>query len=299
MFAPIVIFAYNRPGHTAKLIKSLLLNNESEGSDLYVFCDGAKNPCDENVKQVRDLVNQISGFKSITKVFRDTNIGLANNIIQGVSEVFEKHDKVIVLEDDLIATPHFLRYINQALDFYDDKDIFSIAGYTPNVEIPDNYAFTTYPILRNCSWGWATWRRRWQSVDWDVEDFKDFISDKEQKRRFSESGSDLVPMLLKQQTGIINSWSIRFCYSAFKQNLPTIYPTQSFIINDGADGSGTNVNSTKKYDTTIFDGQSELNFCTSTIPEKEILKSFKKTYDCSIQRQIINYFKIQKYLRHK
>lgn len=291
MTAPIIIFCYNRATHLRRLVNSLLLNKEAADSYLYVYADGAKNPNDAKVEDVQDFLGEISGFKSVTITRRSENIGLANNIIKGVSEVLEKHDSAIVLEDDLIATPHLLRYMNQALDFYKDSQVWSIAGYTPNVELPESYNFDTYATMRNCSWGWATWRNRWQMVDWDVKDFKDFIGSRQKRKSFDESGSDLSAMLLRQQTGEIGSWSIRFCYSGFKHQMPTIYPTRSFIINGGADGSGSNVGTTSRYDTNIFEELKEIRLNNDLSVNPLILKSFRKTYNCSPIRRVINWWK--------
>ena len=298
MFSPVVIFAYNRKEHLEKLIKSLLLNKEASRTDLIIFCDGKKNDSQSaKTEEVKNFVNHINGFKSVKKIFREKNIGLANNIISGLNEVFSEYDRAIVLEDDLIVAPGFLDYMNKALDFYADKKVFSIAGYTPNIQLPENYEFTTYPIMRNCSWGWATWKDRWQKVDFSVSDFSTFIADKKQRKKFNEAGSDLWAMLLKQQLGEINSWSIRFCYSGFKADMPTMYPTKSFVINNGADGSGTHVGQTSKYDTEISFEKDDFNFCPSTKIDKKILKNFKTVYDCSLFRQLINYCKLKQYLK--
>jgi len=296
MNAPIIIFAYNRAAHLRRLVNSLLLNPESANSDLYIYADGPKNPDDAKVLEVRRIIGQISGFHSIKATFRKENIGLAQNIIEGVTEVFTETESAIILEDDLTVTPHFLRYINAALSHYRDANVWSIAGYTPCVELPENYEYTTYPIMRNCSWGWATWRNRWQQVDWQVSDFRDFIADKEQRKAFDQSGSDLTAMLLKQQIGEIGSWSIRFCYSGFRHGMPTIYPTQSFVINGGADGSGSNISATSKYETNIFEELGEINFCNNLTINPIILKSFRKTYNCSIIRRVINWWKREKYI---
>ena len=297
MLAPVVIFAFNRKAHLEKLVKSLLLNREASETLLFVFCDGQKLPKDSKVEETQDFVKEISGFKSVKKVFRKENIGLARNIISGLNEVFSEYDRAIVLEDDLIVAPGFLDYMNKALDFYADKKVFSIAGYTPKIQLPENYAFSTYPVMRNCSWGWATWKDRWQKVDFEVSDFSTFIADKKQREKFNEAGSDLWAMLLKQQKGEINSWSIRFCYSGFKAEMPTMYPTKSFVMNNGADGTGTHVGQTKKYDTEIaFENPADFNFCTDFSVNPEIVKKFKKVYDCSVLRRCINYWKLRRYL---
>lgn len=291
MDTPIIIFAYNRPAHLQRLIDSLHQNPECTDTDLYVYADGAKTDGDANVDAVRDVINKIERFKSVTPIFRDKNIGLANNIIDGVTSTINQHGAAIVLEDDLVVTPHFIKYMQAALNHYKDTNAFSIAGYTPPVDIPNDYQYDTYAMMRNCSWGWATWQDRWNKVDWDVKDFAEFFADDNAVNNFNAAGNDLSTMLLKQQKGQIGSWSIRFCYASFRLQMPTIYPVKSFVINGGADGSGSNVGNTSKYQTITMDTLNEIRFCDDLLPHPEILKSFRKTYDTSLQRRIINWWK--------
>lgn len=291
MDTPIIIFAYNRPAHLQRLIDSLHQNPECIDTDLYVYADGAKNDGDADVEAVKGIINKIEGFRSVTQIFRDKNIGLAANIIDGVTSTINQHGAAIVLEDDLVVTPHFIKYMQAALNHYKDTNAFSIAGYTPPVDIPNDYKYDTYAVMRNCSWGWATWQDRWNRVDWDVKDFANFFADDNAVNDFNKAGNDLSTMLLKQQKGQIGSWSIRFCYASFRLQMPTIYPVKSFVINGGADGSGSNVGNTSKYQTVTMDTLNEIRFCDDLLPHPEILKSFRKTYDTSLQRRIINWWK--------
>ncbi|MBR6179465.1 MAG: glycosyltransferase [Bacteroidales bacterium] len=296
MNPPVIIFAYNRAKHLQRLINSLLQNAESSETNVVIFADGAKNQGDKDVAAVYETIQNITGFKNVKSIFRDSNIGLAKNIISGVSAIFEEYDEAIVLEDDLVVTPYFLRYMKTALDYYKDTNAFSIAGYTPRITLPENYNYDTYPIMRNCSWGWGTWKNRWELVDWQTKDFDSFFADNTAVQKFNLAGNDLSTMLLKQVEGKINSWSIRFCYAGFKAAMPTIYPTRSFVINGGADGSGTNVGSTARYNTDIAEYKSNINFCNTMDCNDTILKSFCKTYNTSTIRSIINWVKRGKWL---
>ena len=291
MNPPVIIFAYNRAKHLKRLINSLLQNAESSETNVVIFADGAKNQGDEKVAEVAETIREISGFKSIRTVFRNTNIGLAKNIINGVSSIFEEFEEAIVLEDDLVVTPYFLRYMKTALDYYKDTNAFSIAGYTPRIALPNGYNYDTYPIMRNCSWGWGTWKNRWELVDWQTKDFDSFFADSNAVKQFNIAGNDLSTMLLKQVEGKINSWSIRFCYAGFKAAMPTIYPTRSYVLNGGADGSGTNVGSTTRYETVTAERKNDINFCNTTDGNDIILKSFSETYNTSTFRSLINWTK--------
>ena len=122
MFAPIVLFVYNRPLHTQQLLDSLANNKEAIECDLYVYCDGPKNLSEEEhykkIKETRNIVNNEKRFKTVTIVEQPKNKGLANSIIDGVTEILKRYETVIVLEDDLIVSPYFLYYMNESLQRY-------------------------------------------------------------------------------------------------------------------------------------------------------------------------------------
>ena len=157
MKTPIILFTYNRPDHTRRTVEALQNNFLARYFDLIIFSDGG-----DGIKEVRRFIDQITGFKSVTIVKRKTNYGLARNVIEGVSDVFKMYKRVIVLEDDLLTSPDFLNFMMDCLDFY--KGVFSISGYAPDIHIPKSYTQDTYLSHRPNSWGWATWRSRWNSV---------------------------------------------------------------------------------------------------------------------------------------
>lgn len=296
--SPIALFVYNRPWHTAQTIGALSKNNFANESELFIFSDGANNEEDAVlVEKTRDILKDSNGFKHVTIINREENIGLAENIISGITEIFKNYETVICLEDDLITSSRFLEFMNESLNFYKDKSVFSISGYTPQISIPTDYEFSTYNIMRNSSWGWATWKEKWLMVDWKVADFKDFVSNKKERKLFEQAGNDTTMMLLKQQQGKIHSWSIRFNYASFKTSEPTVYPTKSLIKNIGVDGSGTNMKKEKKYDTSLSENIDLKTLNPTNNIDNEIQKVFKKFYNTSLYRRVINIIKLRYYLQ--
>jgi len=96
--APIALFVYNRPWHAARAIDALMKNPLSRDSDLFIFSDGARGSADrEAVEQVRRRLRELDGFRCVHWVYRDRNLGLAESIIAGVSEVLASRDRVIVV----------------------------------------------------------------------------------------------------------------------------------------------------------------------------------------------------------
>ena len=242
MYSPIVLFAFNRLESLKRCVESLLQNREAAESDLIVYVDGpraSKEGEAEKVMAVREFVKTIVGFKSVTWHFSDTNMKLGPSIIAGVTEVMNKYGHAIVIEDDLIASKNMLSFVNQALAQYEQvQEVFSVSAYTNIVEIPKGYPYDAYFCPRSSSWGWATWKDRWESVDWELKDWSTVEQNAKAFNRWG--GSDCFGMLKSWKIGRNQSWAIRFCYNQFMQDKLSLFPIVSKIDNEGFDGSGTN-----------------------------------------------------------
>jgi len=289
--APIVLFVYNRPEHTRRTVESLLKNILAGKSALIIFSDGAKNDKDlQKVKAVRDYIKTIKGFDRLEIVLRDKNFGLANSVISGVNEIFKQNDQVIVMEDDLITSPSFLTFMNKALMFYlDNKSIYSISGYPYPIKISNTYKENIFISYRASSWGWGTWKDRWETVDWEIKDFSAFISDKKVQNIFDRGGQDLTPMLKAQMKGKIDSWAIRWSYAHFKNNAYCLYPIVPLCKNIGTDKSGTHSSSSPKLDVELQDSERELVMEHSPELNEEIVKEIQKLFKLTLSRRIINF----------
>lgn len=302
MLAPVLIFVYARPEHTKKTIESLASNYLANATDVYIFSDAPKNEKSiENVKIVRDYIDTIPAknlFKSVKIIKAEINKGLANSIISGVNEIIKLNGQAIVLEDDLITSQDFLSYMNDALKFYEnDKRIWSISGYTFDLEFPDKYQSEVYLSYRGCSWGWATWKDRWDTVDWVVSDYKNFKKDKSLRNKFNRGGRDMSAMLDAQMDGKIDSWAIRWCYSQFKLNMFTIYPRISRVRNIGLDGSGTHSGFSSRYDASLNRNTDKCKFDYPELNDK-IIRAFKDKFGTQFEYFIIwNKLLIKKMLR--
>ena len=242
-YAPIIVFVYNRADHFIETYNALAACKEAKESELFIFSDGAKNDAGkEKVNEVRTAVTAIkdSGdFKSVTVTESPVNKGLALSVISGVTDVINKYGKAIVVEDDCKVSPFFLSFMNKALNYYENnKKIGSIAGYTPMIDLPDDYKNDVFAAYRSCSWTWATWKDRWEGVDWELNNIKDFYKSPDLIRRLNSNGSDRFMRLYRQTKGNGSSWSVRFGAHLVKNNLLTVYPRFSYNSNIGCDESG-------------------------------------------------------------
>lgn len=291
MPAPIALFVYNRPWHTEQTISALLKNKLADASDLFVFSDGPKdNKAKEKVSEVRQYVKSIKGFRSTTVVERDKNLGLARSIINGVTEMLENHDTVIVLEDDLVTSPFFLSYMNQALTLYENTaEVVSIHGYVYPVErvLPDTF------FLRGADcWGWATWKRGWKIFEADGTKLLKELAEQNLNYRFDFDNSFAFTRMLENQVkGKNDSWAIRWNAAAFLQNKLTLYPAVSHVQNIGNDDSGAHSKSWSKesYESVLQD--KEIKLIPIAIEESEIARKafidyFRKTKKPLIKKGI-------------
>ncbi len=253
MYAPIALFTYCRPDHTRQVVESLLLNPEASKSDLTVFLDGPKTPEQSTlVEEVGAYIDQVGGFKSIKVIRRAENYGLARSIIDGVSQLLDQHPHVIVLEDDIVVSPFFLKFMNEALAKYSlDGRVASVHGYLyPTTDpLPETF------FLRGADcWGWATWRRAWNHFNPNGAELLSQLQEQHLVGHFDLNGaygySDMLKAQIAQRN---NSWAIRWHASTYLANMLTLYPGRSLVSNIGHDSTGIHCGATTEFDTTLSD----------------------------------------------
>ena len=265
--APIALFVYNRPDHTRRTISYLQQNLLADESRLYIFCDAAKTDADKpKVEQVRQLVKDVSGFKSVKVILRNHNLGLAESIISGVTQLVYEYGKVIVFEDDLLSSPYTLQYFNDALTKYANQEqVMHIGAYMYNLH--DKKLPETFFYRAATSWGWATWARAWKNFEPDVDKLIAQF-DMLKIARFSIEGKMNFWKQIEQfKAGKNNSWAIRWYASIFLKNGLTLNPSQSLIQNIGHDGTGVHSNKEDMYHVQI--ARKQVTQFPDTIEENE------------------------------
>ena len=236
--APIVLFIYNRPWHTQQTVETLQKNELANESELFIYSDAAKNEqASESVNAVREYIKTINGFKEITIILRDKNWGLADSIIDGVTKIVNEYGRIIVLEDDLVTSPYFLKFMNEGLTMYENEDkVASIHGYIYPI---DNLPNTFFIKGADC-WGWATWKRAWDVFEPNGQKILDELKSRRLEKEADFNNSYSVTQMLKDQIkGKNNSWAVRWYMSAFLKDMLTLYPGKSYVQNIGNDDSGT------------------------------------------------------------
>lgn len=283
--APIILFVYNRLLYTQQTIESLKKNVLAKESELFIYSDAPKSEKDKKfVAEVREYIRAIEGFSNVVIKESDTNKGLAKSITKGVTEVIEKYKKAIILEDDLIVSPFFLRYMNETLELYkDEEDVISIHGYL--YPLKEKLPETFFLKGADC-WGWATWKRGWDLYDDDAEKLSKQLMEKKLEKEFDFNENYNYSRMLKQQIkGEIDSWAIKWYASAFINNKLTLYPGRSLVKNIGTEGLGTHFKSTKAFDSELSEAPVEIKKI-KIMESKEARKVFEE-YFKSIRQPLL------------
>lgn len=245
--APIALFAYNRPEHTRRTVEALMANALAADSDLFVFSDGPRDAgARDQVRAVRDYLATISGFRSVTVVERPGNLGLADSIVQGVTELCSRHGRAIVLEDDIVTSPWFLSYMNEALARYADDDrVMHVSGYMFPIrgdDLPETFFFRS----TSC-WGWATWQRAWSHFRRDIPALEAALAGKARKAFNLDGHLDFWTQVLANKSGQQRSWAVFWYASTFLRGGLALHPARSLTANIGHDDSGVHCASTDWY----------------------------------------------------
>lgn len=241
--APIVFFVYKRPDHAQRAVNSLLKNELASQSRLFIFSDGAKNEKDSlSVQETRKYIASIKGFAEVNIIEREHNVGCGINISDGITYMLNRFSKVIVFEDDLIVSPYFLQYMNDAPEIYKDDDKVSTvnAFMYPYVgrhaeKLPE-YFF----LPQTSSWGWGTWSRFWKDYDYDAAKLLEQITQRRLESQLNLGNSiDFMGMLRSQAYGSLDTWDIQLQAVNVLTGRLGLFPSVSLSQNLGMDGSGT------------------------------------------------------------
>lgn len=247
--APIILFVYNRPQHTLQTLEALSKNELAQDSILYIFADGIKkNASDETIAKInetRTIIKSKPWCKEVHVIERTENFGLAKSVIEGVTQIINQYGKVIVLEDDLVTSPYFLQFMNDALAKYENESsVACISAYIyPAKQLPELFF-----IKGADCWGWATWKKAWNVFEPDGTKLLHELCHKKLEHQFDFQGTYPYTQMLRDQIAHKNdSWAIRWYASCFLKNMLCLYPGKSLITNIGLDGSGVHSGVSKNY----------------------------------------------------
>ena len=272
--APIVIFSYNRPNHLQRVLDALSKNDLASESVLYIYCDGAKPLQTEDSQELEGVTNTAKrffkgtkeeyekylsdieenrkvahsaiGFKEVHVIIRPQNVGLKDNIVGAVTEIVNQYGRIITLEDDIITSKGFLRYMNDALEVYKDEEkVMHVSAYMypHKCKLPDTFFYPVpYP-----GGGWATWQRAWKYYNDNTQELYDYWKDKWEA--FDVLGGEyLSKQLIANRKESMNTWFVKWHAVMLQRSALTLYPGKSLTNNIGFDVTATNCYAMTKFD---------------------------------------------------
>jgi len=276
---PVIVVCYNRPRHTLHVLEAL---REQNIQNIHIFSDAPKSPEDAQAVQLtRRLVHSIDWTKPKI-VERKENFGLARNIVNAVDSVFERYERLILLEDDCIPQRHFFDFMRSCLDKYEnDPQVFGISGYT--VPIPDDilrqYPYDLYFCPRIGSWGWATWKSAWRHRENDLQRL--VTAAVEHNIDLTQAGTDIPTSLERFMKGQLKDvWTLNWVLTVYLNHGVYIYPTHSHIKNIGMDGTGLHCDKTDRYETPACDA-APTRYPEEVFIDEQVLRNFKRYYEAS------------------
>ncbi len=281
--APIIVFNYNRPEHSLRVWEALSKNELASQSELFLYCDGPKANATDNMRSRIDIMHRLAKdfaieaekkglFTNVHLICKEKNKGLADSIIDGVTEIVNQYGKVIVLEDDLVTSPSFLQFMNDGLELYKDEDrVMHISAYMwpHRGKLPETFLCD----IPN-SWGWATWDRAWKYYCNDSA----FLYHMFEHRwnEFNKLGGDVLQkQLVSNFKGTLKTWYVKWYAMNLLRNGLSLYPGESLIENIGMDGTGTNCSPSKAFHNKHLAGH--INVCR--IPLVINKKATRAMYD--------------------
>jgi len=256
--APIVLTVYNRAWHTRQTLEALRVNDLADASVLYIYADGPKRLATadelEKIDAVRRLARSERWCREVHVIESAVNLGQVASFVKAISEVVNRYGRVIVLEDDQVTSPGFLRFLNDALEIYqDDVRVMHINAYMYPIDVGSKES-TFFLDIQSCP-GWATWKRAWNHYNHDAADhLRHFGADEKRRLKFDIEGRARFYRQLERNAGSVEySFAVRWYASCSRVGGLSLFPVRSLVQNIGVDGSGVHCGPSTMFDVDATD----------------------------------------------
>jgi hypothetical protein len=245
-YPAIAIFAFRRPDLLRLTLRSLEHADDFHRHAVHVFSDAprANVPGDTAaVEAVRSFLRDWCAIHGAALHEADANLGLRKSIVGGVTQILAENDSVIVLEDDLILSPSFLQFMDEALEACANRDdIMQVSGYF----VPHGADLPPVGLIRSPgSWGWGTWKRAWAHYRDDAQKLLDEVSAADTSAFDFRGSYAFLDALERNAGGTLDTWAVRWYASMFLKGGYAVYPSRSLTRNIGYRDDATNTSPTR------------------------------------------------------
>jgi len=240
---------FNRPEATERSFQKI---RNARPEHLFVISDAARPHRDgefERVERSRYITENIDWNCDVHRIYADQNMGCGRRISSGITWAMTLVDRLIVLEDDCVASESFFPFCAELLDHYEhDERVMAISGNNfqqGRKRSQASYYFSKYP---HC-WGWATWRRAWNRFDLKIPDWPAF-RDSGQLRTFCDTPSELsywMAIFDGVHSGRSASWAYPWTLNCWMNHGLTVLPEINLVSNIGFGSHATHTKGLSSY----------------------------------------------------
>jgi len=245
--APVLFLIYNRPVLTARVFETI---RKAQPRQLFIASDGAKNPEDRlKVDEARAIASAVEWDCEVKMLWRDANLGCGKAVTSAITWFFQQVEYGIILEDDCLVESSFFDYCTQLLAHYAQNHnvmVISAMSFLPLAYAPAKaYYFSNFSQI----WGWATWKRAWNNLDFEMNGWEDFVQNKTIEEIIPDKKAQKfwIQYLQTYKDKNPNLWATRWWFSVWQARGLTIAPFVNLVQNIGFGQDGTNAKSAESW----------------------------------------------------
>ncbi len=251
---PVLMVFFNRAEPLKQVFQAV---KEAKPSKLFLAQDGARegNAADlENIEKCRQVVSQIDWDCEVFYNYSDVNLGCGRRMSSAISWAFESVDRLMILEDDCVPAGDFFPFCEELLEKYKDDTRVGLISAMNHLETYDNISHDSYIFCNSGAiWGWATWKRCWETYDFEMgfvdkldvfEKIKTWNYPSYYKRSLLSQGKDRVKTLKEGKK--LSSWTFQCTMNRLLNHQLVIVPAVNMISNVGLTSDSTHASGSLK-----------------------------------------------------
>ncbi len=247
MQTPVLFLIYNRPVLTIRVFERI---RQARPAQLFIASDGPKDAKDEAlVGQARAVIYAIDWECEIHVLFRNQNLGCGKAVSEAITWFFQHTPQGIILEDDCLVEPSFFGFCEALLDKYaydEQVMLISAMSFLPTAPRTESYYFSQFAQI----WGWASWRRAWEKMDFAMQgwdSFKEQQTIKSIAPRSKREQAFWLAYLEDYKNRNPNLWATRWWFSVWQARGIVATPYQNLVSNIGFGENGTNTQNSQSW----------------------------------------------------
>lgn len=233
---PVYLNFFSRPDTFQHVFEAV---RKARPSVLFLSCDGARENREgdvENIAKCQKIAENVDWECKVYKNYSQENLGCGMRMYSGISWAFEYVDRLIILEDDCVPSQDFFVFCEELLEKYKDDNRIQMINAMNHLgtyeATPNSYFFGPA-----CCWGWATWKRAWDSMDFEMHFLEDMYSMQCVERKYPfysnsiQVGTERLAILKSGKP--LSAWTYQYGMASALESQMAIVPSVNLVTNIG------------------------------------------------------------------